>query len=297
MVNAFYSPTYTSSGHAFDTTRKAKWLADSLADRPISGVELESPEPLAEARLADIHDIEYVRAVRAGVPRVLAESQGFEWDAELWPMVLASNGGAASAALSAMQNRISGSFSSGMHHARRDRGAGFCTFNGLVIAAHAALASGANSVLILDLDAHCGGGTFSLVSNNPRIWHLDVSVDSYDRYTPTERNTLDIVDDAQKYLPTIARRLAELEDSAPRFDLCLYNAGMDAHEDCVLGGLSGITRDILASRERTVFEWCRERRIAAAFVLAGGYKGGRLEEAGLVDLHRLTLYAAVNSHL
>lgn len=210
-------------------------------------------------------------------------------------MVLASNGGAASAAVSAMQNKVAGSLSSGLHHARREKGAGFCTFNGLVIAAHAALAAGAKSVLILDLDAHCGGGTFSLIANNPAIWHLDVSVAGYDVYTPSTRTTLDVIHDAQEYLPTIVRRLADLNDAAPPFDLCLYNAGMDPHEDCVIGGLPGINRDVLASREQIVFEWCRGQRTAIAFVLAGGYKGGRLEEATLVDLHRLTLDAAITS--
>ena len=31
-------------------------------------------------------------------------------------------------------NRVAGSLSSGLHHARADRGNGFCTFNGLVVA-------------------------------------------------------------------------------------------------------------------------------------------------------------------
>jgi len=31
------------------------------------------------------------------VPRGLAESEGFTWDAGLWPMVLSSNGGAVAA--------------------------------------------------------------------------------------------------------------------------------------------------------------------------------------------------------
>src|SRR2546429_582741 len=82
-------------------------------------------------------------AVETGLPRDLAESQGFVWGLGLWPMVLASNGGAVAAALAALQEGVAGSLSSGLHHARRGSGAGFCTFNGLVIAARAALAAGA----------------------------------------------------------------------------------------------------------------------------------------------------------
>ncbi|HEX3732840.1 MAG TPA: hypothetical protein VHU91_07975, partial [Mycobacteriales bacterium] len=162
-------------------------------------------------------------------------------------MVLASNGGAMAAALRALQDGIAGSLSSGLHHARRDRGSGYCTFNGLAIAAGAALAAGAGTVLILDLDAHCGGGTYDLIADNPQIWQVDVSVDRFDEYEPGVRTTLDIVGSAADYLPTIETRLREAESR--RFGLCLYNAGMDPHEDCPEGALAGVTAEQLRARE------------------------------------------------
>ena len=70
---------------------------------------------------------------------------------------------------------------------------------------------------------------------------------------------------------------------------------MDPCEGCPAGGLRGITGELLAQRERLVFDWCRERRLPIAFVPAGGYLGPRLDEAGLVALHRLTLSAAAGS--
>ena len=44
-----------------------------------------------------------------------------------------------------------------------------------------------------------------------------------------------------------------------------------------------------------VFEWCRENSFPVAFVLAGGYTGGRLSQEGLTNLHRLTIEAAVDA--
>src|SRR5262245_13069774 len=161
MVTVFYDPSYASAGFAFPTTRKARWIADSLAARPIPNIVLERPPPLTEDHLLAAHDMGYVQAVRTGEPRRLAQSQELDWDPGLWPMVLASNGGAVAAVLRALRDGIAGSLSSGLHHARRDQGFGYCTFNGLVIAAEAALAAGAGDVLILDLDSHCGGGTHS----------------------------------------------------------------------------------------------------------------------------------------
>ncbi len=294
MIRVYYSPEYTCSGYAFETTRKARWVADSLIAAPIAGLEVAVPEPLTRKQVSEVHALEYVRAIETGQPRGLAESQGFSWDERLWPMVLASNGGAVAAALTALKEGVSGSLSSGLHHARHGRGEGFCTFNGLVIAARAALAAGARSVLILDLDAHCGGGTASLIAGVPGIWQIDVSVNRFDRYEDSDSAWLRLVDSGADYLPAIQKLLGDADRRDLRFDLCLYNAGMDPCETCSTGGLRGITPAILAERERLVFAWCRQRHLPVAFVLAGGYLGPRLSERELVELHRSTLAAAAS---
>jgi hypothetical protein len=70
---------------------------------------------------------------------------------------------------------------------------------------------------------------------------------------------------------------------------------MDPHEGSAVGGLAGITEEILAERERLVFAWLRARAIPVAFVLAGGYVGPRLSQEKLVALHRLTVAAAAKN--
>jgi acetoin utilization deacetylase AcuC-like enzyme len=289
-VKLFYSPDYALAEYVFDTTRKACWVAGSLQADPVAGIELATPEPVSEAALREIHDPAYVAAIRTGEPRALAESQDFRWDALLWPSVRASTGGALAAAEMALREGCAGSLSSGLHHARRGQGKGYCTFNGLALAALHTLADGARAVLILDLDAHCGGGTQSLVAQEPRIRHADIAVDPYDIYTPTADNRFELVGEAARYLPAVRDLLANLEGSS--YDLCLYNAGMDPYEGCPIGGLAGITAETLAERERMVFAWCRARTIPVAFVLAGGYVGPQLTQERLVALHRLTIRAA-----
>ena len=291
-IPIFYSPAYHQTSYAFDTTRKSGWIATSLKAKPISGVELVSPPPLTADDFAIVHDHEYINAIITGEPGHLAESQGFYWDQGLWPTVCASNGGMVAAALHALQHGVAGSLSSGLHHARYENGVGYCTFNGIALAAFAALKAGAGHVLILDLDAHCGGGTQSLIRHEDRLWQLDVSVSSFDSYPSSARHRLNIVRTAWEYLPTIRQALADLDSIAPNFSLCLYNAGMDPCEACALGGLRGITRDMLAERERMVFEWCLDRKMAVAFGLAGGYVCSTLTETELVGLHRMTLEAA-----
>ena len=291
-MKLFYSSAYVASAVAFETARKAEWIAGSLERAPIGGIELVAPAPLTAEQLERVHDPAYVQAVRTGLPQNLAESQGFEWDEGVWSMVCAANGGAVAGARAALEDGVAGTLSSGMHHARRERGAGFCTFNGLALAAKEALAAGASHVVILDLDAHCGGGTAALIADEPRIWQLDISVSDFDSYPGAERARLFRVRSAGDYLDEVTRRLDEIRRDWPRFDLCLYNAGMDPYEGCAIGGLGGMTKEILAARERLVFDWCRERRLPVSFTLAGGYLGPNLDIAGLVGLHRLTLSAA-----
>ncbi|MDH6284948.1 hypothetical protein [Prescottella agglutinans] len=294
-MKLFYSPDYVGAAYGFDTTRKAAWIADSLIHRPIDGIELLAPTPLTVADLERVHDREYIQAIRTGESQYLAESQGFDWDPALWTMALASIGGVLAAARSALDDGVAGSLSSGLHHAKRDRGDGFCTFNGLAIAAKALLDEGAvNSVLILDLDAHCGGGTAQLIDRDRRIWHEDVSVDAFDHYSGHTNSALWDVDRAEDYLRIVKQAVAQADRIGP-FDLCLYNAGMDPYQGCGIGGLEGITAQILAQREQIVFDWCRQRSLSVAFALAGGYIGSSLDQTALVNLHRLTLAEAAHT--
>jgi len=291
-MKLFFSPDYVAAAESFDTTRKSGWIAESLEKNPVQGVDIVAPTSLNFEEIAWVHDPKYVKAVRIGEPRDLAQSQGFNWDPGMWKAVTASNGGVVAAARAALSDGVSGSLSSGMHHAMRETGAAFCTFNGLVIAAKKALSEGAKSVLIIDLDAHCGGGTHSMIDEDDRIRQLDVGVNVLDAYWMNGGNTLDIVRDADKYLPTIAGRLANLNGP---FDLCIYNSGMDPDERCAVGGFAGINASMLRQREEMVFSWAKEHGVPIAFVLAGGYAGGRLPRDELIKLHRITIETAANA--
>src|SRR5262249_58516570 len=119
----------------------------------------------------------------------------------------------------------------------------------------AALHARARRVLILDLEADCGGGTESLIADESRISQLDIAVNSYDRYVPSEQARLVIVTRGSDYLPAIRQILDEADQRSDAFDLCLYNAGMDPFEDCPTGGLSGNSQESLYDREGLGVGW------------------------------------------
>jgi acetoin utilization deacetylase AcuC-like enzyme len=286
-VQVFYSPLYDAARHNFDTTRKARWVADSLRENPIAGLDLVVPERASQSDLERIHDPAYVEAVRGGEDRFLAESSGFDWDKGVWEMATAMSGGMMQAVTVALRDGVAGSLSTGMHHAEHDHGKGFCTFNGLVLAARHALDSDLSSVTIVDFDAHHGGGTHYLIAGEPRIHQVDLAVNSYDQYVCHDNCTVLHVS-GRTYLQTVKDALAAIPEST---QLIIYNAGMDPYRGCPTGGIGECTKAVLNERERLVFDHAARGHIPIAFGLAGGYcqvhSSDRIAE--LVSLHRLTL--------
>lgn len=292
-IDIFFDETYLAAEHAFDTTRKAGLLATDLTERPLEGVGVVEPVSATRDDLLRIHDPEFVDAVLTGGPRDLAASGGLGWDLGFVGALLASTGGCMAAARSAWSNGVSGSLSSGLHHAGRSRGRGYCTINALAAAVLAFRDLGADQVLVIDLDAHAGGGTHDILGHDPAVSQLDIVTDPYDNYEPHDFWTLDQVWDADEYLDTVRDRLDAIDPAA--VDAIVYNAGMDPHEDCQVGGLRGITHDILATRERLIFDWARRHQTPIAFALAGGYSAGAMGTERLTALHRVTIEAAAHT--
>ena len=293
-MKVFYSDEYVAMAHSVDATKKPQWVAESLGETPIPGVQLASPEPVTADQLHRIHSPEYITAVKTGRPRRLAQSSTFPWDTGLWTAELASCGGMVSAAQCALDEGVAGSLSVGFHHARQDQGSGHCIFNGLALAICALHDQGLSRILCIDLDAHCGGGTYSIAGSLPGYRQLDVSLFPTDRYQPVAPSTLDMVDSKAAYLKTIERRLAEAEPEAAGIQWAVYYAGMDPHEGSAFGGMPGFDARLLEARDRLVFEWLAEWKIQCAWAIGGGYLGPGLERPGLVALHRTTIELAAS---
>jgi len=288
LTTVFHSTAFNHAGASFDTHIKSAGVADAIRAM-YPEIEIASPRPASESELRAVHDGSYIDALMTGDPVERAESNGFAWSPDLLAGVLASTGGVRDAALRALSGHcVSGSLSSGLHHAGPGYGRGYCTVNGLPLAALAARGAGAHRVLILDLDAHCGGGTASIIRGHSGIEQLDVSVIAYDSYDTDSQARLVMASGAD-YLATIRSELNGVR--APEdIDLVIYNAGMDPHESA--GGVAGVSSDVIREREQLVFSWASQHDVPVAFVLAGGYarSGFALDE--VIDLHMETVAAA-----
>lgn len=287
----YFDDSYVVSGGGLETVRKADEVAKRIIDQ-FPEIKLVSPEPATVEQLLLAHTAEYIAAFLTGEPYDVATGGLGEWSEEVVASVLASTGGVIAAALAALKSGRAGSLSSGLHHAKSDHGAGYCTINGLAIAALVALQNGAKSVGILDVDAHCGGGTFEILGDNPAIRIGDVSTSSFDSWrSGQERHKLEITTDPDRYLGVVAEMLEHIG----RVDLLLFNAGMDPAQGGGAGSTRGFTSELLEQRELLVAEWCERTNTPVAFVLAGGYVGSGLTLGDVADLHMHTVAAIADA--
>ena len=154
---------------------------------------------------------------------------------------------------------------------RRDFIMGFCTFNGLTVAALQLKAENrVRRVAILDSDYHYGDGTEDIIAALKIDWIRHVTGYSDEANVP--------------------RYLANLADVVRRFadcDLLLYQAGADPHVDDPMGGF--LTTEQLAERDRIVFSMARRIGLPVVWNLAGGYQD---PFENVLEIHRNTMAAA-----
>jgi len=273
LLPIFWSDDYVMDS-GVETRTKSGPLATILKSGEVPGVEILAPAPATREELLVIHEPQYLDHLITG-------------DEKLARSILASTGGVRDALDAMFKYGKAGSLSSGLHHAKPNEAFGLCYINGLALAALRAINHhGVKKIGLYDLDAHCGGGTFAMLGDNPNVILADVSCNTFDSWKPkSDRHHLKIVNNASEYLEAVRVGLAHLTG----VDALIYNAGMDPFEDDGMGGLPGISREVLAERERMVAQWCEDTNTPAMFVLAGGYCDSKSDLDGLARLHLMTV--------
>jgi len=278
----FYHSNYAAPiGQHIMPIRKFALVAEELRSWP--DLTFIEPTPVSENDLLRVHTREYLDAVKTGEPLALAESQKFPWSPQLFPSVCLTSGGCLAAARRALRDGVSAALVSGFHHACADHGEGFCTFNGLIVAADALLAAGEiKRVAVLDMDLHYGNGTAQLAATRPHVFALSIYGNDFANNVPYRDVTVRQHEDGANHrsfaLPagcdraTLRRTLDEalplLVDFQP--DLILYQAGADPYREDPYSPLA-LDHDDLLARDEDVLAFARRHRIPLAWVLAGGY--------------------------
>ena len=253
--------------------------AEGLAD-------LEVPLPASDVDLLRAHDLDYVRrVVEGGLTAAEVREIGLPWSPDLVERSRRSVGATIAASRAALQDGVGINLAGGTHHARADKGAGYCVFNDAAVASRVLQAEGlVRRVMIVDCDVHQGDGTAAIFADDLTVFTFSIHSD---RNYPLRKRSGDLdvplPDGADDDAYTTALR-SGLADAFSRFvpDLLIYLAGADPHEGDRLGRLK-VTADGLRARDRLVFDASDERQLPVGVAMAGGY-GRRIEDTVAVHL-------------
>lgn len=229
----------------------------------------------AKKLLTKVHSRSYVDGVYAGTrsngfggtEKSVADSCGYTCGAFVEGMLLALEGFSCCVPVS------------GFHHATYNGGGGFCTFNGLALAAVMAHEKGVTPGII-DCDMHYGNGTADILNQ----LELTMDIPHY-TYGADRLNGRTRAVEFLKALPGV------LHNQFRDCGVLLYQAGADPHIDDPLGG--SLTTGQMAERDHIVFTFAKERGIPVVWDLAGGYQS---DFSKVLALHEQTfnIWLSVN---
>lgn len=238
---------------------------------------IKSPVPVTERQIFRAHDPGYVQgiincSIRNGFGNCEpAVAKSLPW----------TSGAMLSAARAARANgRVAIAPCSGFHHAGYDTGGGYCTFNGLMVAALALLnEDNCLRIGILDCDQHYGDGTEDII----KTLRTGASVRHYTAGGKWYRAA-----QAHAFLSQLPGIVESFHDC----DVLLYQAGADPHVDDPLGGW--LTTAQLSERDAIVFATAQAIKLPVAWNLAGGYQSPLRK---VLDIHDNTLHACAEVYL
>ena len=198
----------------------------------------------------------------------------------LQPMRLASQG-TVDATLFSWKNQCNTvNIGGGYHHAKPNKGEGFCVFSDIGIAIKKLQEINPDiKVLYVDLDAHQGNGVSDIFKNDDNISIFDMyggfnypvihlyglCPEGVDYHV-----ALDMGVDDVEYLQLLKEKLPQAI-AMQKPDIIFYNAGTDILIGDPLGQLS-VTVNGIIERDEFVFEQGEDNSIPVVMVLSGGYE-------------------------
>ena len=292
-----YHPDYVAplpAGHRFPMQKFQRLYEVLLRDGVATSAQFYLPEIAPLKAIEKIHNPNYVSAFCEGTldPKPLRRI-GLPWSSQLVKRSRTAIGGTVLTAKLALKYGLACNTAGGTHHAFANYGSGFCIFNDLAIAARVLHDSGlVNKILIVDLDVHQGDGTAVVFRNDPRVFTFSMHCE---KNFPFRKQKSDL-DVSLPMATTDAEYLKQLQVYLPdlltgfRPDLVIYDAGVDVHQDDLLGKFA-LTTEGLFKREMQVLSTCVTHRVPLACVVGGGYA----DNLDTLTYHHSLLHRAARS--
>ena len=195
------------------------------------------PSDASMEALGRVHSSVYLELLATSVHLGDGEHYAFDRETRMnrqtWRTLSLSVGAWLDATRQALDRRVPAAFcvSYAGHHARHNSAAGFCFVNGVAVAAHEALARGAERVAVIDFDTHAGDGTVLSVLDEPRVLFAETYQPGFPGAflnQPTREGILRFKTDfAPKFHEYWTRIFERIRAYDP--ELVLVSAGFDAH--------------------------------------------------------------------
>lgn len=179
-------------GHPFGPDRLDAFWTEARRQGLDRAACLRGPVMADREILERFHTPAYVQRVKA----LSLSGQGYldEGDTPAFPGIYEAAATVVGTTLDAVGRLMSGECRrafvpiAGLHHARRDRAAGFCVFNDCGVAIETLLAEhGLERVGYVDIDAHHGDGVYYSFEDNPGVIFADLHEDGRFLYPGTGR--------------------------------------------------------------------------------------------------------------
>ncbi|MGD9602607.1 MAG: acetoin utilization protein AcuC [Gammaproteobacteria bacterium] len=179
-------------GHPLGIDRQGAFLDEAQAQGLVARATVRPGRLATMAELARFHDSRYVDFVATAEARGVALLDG--GDTPVFPDLFAASARVVGTALAALDDVMAGRAVrtlqpiGGLHHAARDRAAGFCVFNDLgVVVETLRREYGIRRVAYVDIDAHHGDGVFYAFERDPDLILADIHQDSRTLFPGTGR--------------------------------------------------------------------------------------------------------------
>lgn len=270
--------------HPFDSQKYGKVFKKVTDTFGIHPQECHQPTIASDETLKTIHTEAYLNSLKESktIGKIteigpLKHVPNFWLQRKILKSMKFATQGTIDATELALKHKWSINLAGGYHHAKADKGEGFCVYADIPIAINSLFKNHPDKVkkvLVVDLDAHQGNGFETILENDNRVTTFDIY--NQDRY-PTHDRHLKITYNNpvkegcndQHYLSILKTRLPQaIAQTKP--DFIIYNAGTDILKGDRVGGM-GVSEEGIIQRDEFVFEQAQASGIPITMVLSGGY--------------------------
>ena len=271
----YVSVPTTDTHHNLDILKYKKIRDNLVNEKLIKRNDILKPYMVSYEDIGLVHTKSYINQIKdpMNVARILNLGHVSPWDSYVLEYFRIVTGGTVLAAAKALHSGgIVFNLGGGFHHARPEKGAGFCLINDIAIAIQKMRKKGrAQKYVIIDLDYHQGDGNLIYFTDDEDVYTFSIHASSWES-TEKQHNFDGLVQSNcswDEYKTVLEENLQNLcKQFKP--DLVFYIAGSDPYEKDTLCDMN-LTRGEMFERNMYILSKIKNLQIPLVITAGGGY--------------------------